>query len=234
MTAKILLIEDDFDTNQLLTRYLQKSSFEVHRSYDGEESSLYLDSVSYDLVIVDIMLPNISGFDLIKKIRLNKYTPVIIISAKNTSQDKVRGLGLGADDYITKPFNMNEFLARVKAQLRRFQKYNQQTDSITENLYHAGIHLDLNAYELHIHGEIKQLREKEFQILKLLMSHPNRVFTKEYLYETIWGEPYLKSDENKIMVHIRMLREKVETDPSSPQLIQTIWGIGYKLGEGDK
>ncbi|WP_440897085.1 response regulator transcription factor [Amphibacillus sp. Q70] len=232
MPTKILVVEDDRETNQLLCKYLRKEMFQVFPAYTGEEAFQKLSTDSIELVLLDLMLPGIDGFEILRKIRSTKNIPVIIISAKDENEDKIIGLSLGSDDYITKPFNMSEVIARVKAQLRRFTQYNLYGNNHTENsLKHGNIVLDLNAYVVETGDNVISLREKELQILKLLMSNPKKVFTKEHLFETIWGEPYLNTDENKIMVQIRRLREKIEEDPSNPQFIQTVWGIGYKLGD---
>ncbi|QQK77672.1 response regulator transcription factor [Salicibibacter cibarius] len=234
MSAKILVVEDDYETNQLLCKYLRKEMFQVFPAYTGEEAFQKLSTYSFELVVLDLMLPGIDGFEILRKIRSEKNTPVIILSAKDESQDKVVGLNLGSDDYITKPFNMSEVIARVKAQLRRFTQYNLSGNDQTDHyLTYGDMTLDLNAYVVEIGDDTTSLREKECQILKLLMSNPKKVFTKEYLFENIWGESYLNTDENKIMVHIRRLREKIEPDPSNPKYIQTVWGIGYKLGDED-
>ncbi|WP_255584855.1 response regulator transcription factor [Virgibacillus saliphilus] len=231
MSTKILVVEDDRETNQLLCKYLRKEMFHVCPAYTGEEAFQKLSTDSFGFVLLDLMLPGMDGFEILQKIRSEKNIPVIIISAKDESQDKIIGLRLGSDDYITKSFHMSEVIARVKAQLRRFTQYNSSGTSQTDHyLKHGDIVLDLNAYVVETGDNVKSLREKELQILKLLMSNPKKVFTKENLFEHIWGEPYLGADENKIMVHIRRLREKIEEDPRNRNIFKRFGGLVISWG----
>lgn len=227
--VRILVVEDDIEINQLVTRYLMKESFSVDSVFNGREALDKLLLNSYVLVILDIMLPHVDGYEVLRKIRERSNIPVLILSAKSNEYDKIIGLGLGADDYLTKPFSIGELIARVKAQIRRYMEFG---NSVAEEaiLKHLDIELDLNACSVTIKQRKVSLTVKEYEILKLFMMNPRRAFTKAQIFNSVWKENYL-SDENTLMVHIRRLREKIETDPSNPRYINTVWGIGYKLGE---
>ena len=181
------------------------------------------------MVLLDLMLPGLDGIEVLKELRRGSLIPVLIMSAKDSDLDKALGLGFGADDYIAKPFSMIELLARIKAAIRRSEVYSKNRPEPSA-LSAGKITLDLNNYTVLKDGVSLSLTSKEFEILKLLISNPGRVFTKAQLYAFVWGEEYM-GDENVINVHMRRLRTKVETDPSKPQVIKTIWGIGYKLGD---
>lgn len=230
---KILIIEDDLEINQLVTKYLEKEGFGVRSAYDGKEALAAVSRDAYQLVILDLMLPHIDGQDILRAIRKKGTTPVIILSAKDREMDKIRGLELGADDYLTKPFTIGELVARVKAQLRRSMDFNSDaaSGSNPELLKLGDLELNANTYEVTVAGRNKSLTAKEFAILKMFMSNPTRVFTKSQIFEGVWREESL-SDDNTVMVHINRLRAKIEKDPSNPVYIQTVWGFGYKLGEG--
>jgi len=226
----ILLVEDNSDISKLVKSHLEQESFKVLTAFDGEEAIAILQKNKIDLILLDLMLPKLSGMDLLKQIRLNSLIPVLIISAKGSDIDKALGLGLGADDYISKPFSMIELTARVHAAIRRATQYIPKEDSNSDPLYFKELSLDPNTFSAQMKGKSIQLTSKEFHILKLFMTNQRRVFTKDQIYHFIWEDDYF-GNENVINVHIRRLREKIEEDPSNPQYIQTIWGIGYKLGE---
>lgn len=227
----ILVVEDDKEINCLIADYLRKEGYTVDSSLDGTDAMDKLAHNSYQLVILDLMLPKLSGGEILIKIRENCTIPVIILSAKDEQTDKIFGLGLGADDYIVKPFEIGEVIARVKAQLRRYMKFNKSGVSEKgEVLNHGELQLNLDTYELKAKGRSVTLTAKEFEILKLLMLYPNKVFTKSQIFNAVWKEEYI-TDENTVMVHISRLRNKIEEDSSHPQNIKTVWGIGYKLGE---
>ncbi len=228
--VNILVVEDDNEINRLIADSLKKEGYFVRSCYDGDEALSTLKQEQYQLVILDIMLPKVDGYEVLRKVREKGNTPVIILSAKNQETDKIIGLGLGADDYLTKPFGVGELMARVKAQLRRYIHYSSENKKGLEIVRHLDIELDPGTYEVKIGGTYIALTAKEFEILKLFLSHPKKVFTKNQIFRTIWGGDFLK-DENTVMVHIRRLREKIEKDPSDPKYIQTVWGIGYKLAE---
>lgn len=226
----ILVVEDDLEINQLITKYLQKEGFSTHSVLNGKDAIQFVSNNDYHLVVLDLMLPKIDGHEVLREIRKRSTIPVIILSAKDRETDKILGLELGADDYITKPFTIGELIARVKAQLRRSTKWssNNSTDD-TKIIMHGEIELNTGTYEVTVAGQLKSLTSKEFAILKLFMENPTRVFTKTQIFENVWQEES-QSDDNTVMVHINRLRAKIEADPAYPLYIQTVWGFGYKLG----
>jgi DNA-binding response OmpR family regulator len=226
---KLLFVEDDKEINQLVTKYLLKNGFRVDSIYNGIDAIAMLQSNDYQMAIIDLLLPFADGYEVLRKIREKGNMPVLILSAKSTEADKIIGLGLGADDYLTKPFSIEELIARVKAQLRRYINFGN-LNSEGSIIQHMGLEIDSNAHTVKVNGKTVALTLKEYEILILLMKHPRIVFTKAQIFNLVWNEDYM-SDDNTLMVHIRRLREKIETDPSNPKYIQTIWGIGYKLGE---
>lgn len=227
----ILVIEDDKEINYLIANYLIKEGYIVDCSFDGIEAINKFENNTYQLVILDLMLPKFNGGEVLLKIRENSTIPVIILSAKDEQIDKIFGLELGADDYIVKPFEIGEVIARVKAQLRRYLQFNRSNKvERTEMLKHGELQLNLDTYELKVKERYITLTAKEFEILKLLMLYPNKVFTKSQLFNAVWKEEYI-TDENTVMVHISRLRNKIEECSSNPKYIKTVWGIGYKLGE---
>lgn len=226
----ILVVEDDNEINYLIAKYLRKEGYIVDCSFDGIEAIYKFENMTYQLVILDLMLPKLNGAEVLLKIRGKGTIPVIILSAKDEQTDKIFGLELGADDYITKPFDIGEVIARVKAQLRRYLHFDNSKIEENQILEHGKLQLNLNNYELKA-GEIKiPLTSKEFEIIKLFMSYPNKVFTKSQLFNAVWKEEYI-TDENTVMVHISRLRSKIEENSSNPKYIKTVWGIGYKLGD---
>lgn len=226
---KILLVEDDKEISEMLIDFLQMEGFEVQSSFDGEQAVKTFFCGSYDLVILDLMLPKISGLEVMKRIRKESVVPIIILSAKDTESDKIFGLGLGADDYITKPFSLTEVLARVKANLRRTTQYSSGGEVTSACLGLGDLEMNLESHTVHKNGLAVDLTAKEYEILRLLLSNPKKVYTKAQLYSFIWQDDYL-GDENAVNVHISRLRTKIEDDPRKPQYILTVWGIGYKLG----
>ncbi|GIN74589.1 putative transcriptional regulatory protein YcbL [Bacillus sp. J14TS2] len=227
----ILLVEDDLEISKLVSSHLEEEHFTVLTAFDGEEALALLGKNKIDLILLDLMLPKLSGIDFLKQIRTTSLMPVLIISAKGSDIDKALGLGFGADDYISKPFSMIELTARVHAAIRRATQYiPTETQPKTTLLQYKELSLDLNTFSAQIKDKSVQLTSKEFHTLKLFMKNQSRVFTKEQIYHFIWEADYY-GNENVINVHIRRLREKIEDDPSNPNYIQTIWGIGYKLGE---
>lgn len=241
-TVRICIIEDDREINKLLAAYLSKEGYITDSAYDGTEALSLLTHNEYHLVILDLMLPGIDGYELLRRIRERGHAPVMILSAKSEETDKIIGLGLGADDYMTKPFSIGELTARAKALLRRYLYFTEQQYQAgreasikAENPYMTYRHLKLNllTYELQVGDRTVSLTAKEFDILKLFMSHPSRVYTKAQIFNQVWGEHFI-ADDNTVMVHIRRLRTKIEKDPSNPTCLVTVWGIGYKLGEGEE
>jgi DNA-binding response OmpR family regulator len=232
--ARVLVVEDDPDVNRLIVKTLEKENMTVLPAFDGLEAEAALRTNEFDLVILDLMIPRMDGWELLTRIRSTSRIPVIILSAKDEETDKIVGLGLGADDYMTKPFGINELKARVKAHLRRqayYAEMQQAAREPSEPLIRLGqVELDDRLYQCRVNGVAHDLTAKEFEILKLFMTNPNRIFTKSQIYERVWGDEYV-ADENTVMVHIRRIRKKIEPNPSEPQFIQTVWGIGYKWGE---
>ena len=230
--TRILVVEDDHDINRLVSECLSKEGYAVDEAYDGMAALKMFFSKDYHLTILDLMIPKPDGFEVLRRIREKGTVPVLILSAKAEDTDKIIGLGLGADDYMVKPFSIYELAARVKAHLRRYLQFGSSAAGENLNIIkHMDVEMDLNAYGVKVCGQAAILTAKEFEILKLFMTNPKKVLTKGYIFETIWHDDFI-SDDNTIMVHIRRLREKIEKDPSNPRIILTIRNIGYKLGEG--
>lgn len=226
---KLLLVEDDVEISDMLRKYLEMENFEVICAEDGESACAKFDEEQYSLVLLDLMIPKLNGMEVMQYIRKNSTVPIIIVSAKDTDSDKSLGLGLGADDYITKPFSVTEVLARIKANIRRSTQYTNY--SIQEEILAArDIVMNLGDYSVIKNNERIELTAKEFEILKLFLKNPKKVYTKEQIYSLIWNDAYL-GDENAVNVHISRLRNKIEDNPRKPKYIITVWGIGYKLGE---
>lgn len=231
MNNKILIIEDDKAISEMVRNYLTKDGFLVEAAFDGEEGVTKFLKGDFDMIILDIMMPKLDGMEVLKIIREKSLVPVLIMSAKDTDVDKALGLGFGADDYIAKPFSMIELSARIKASIRRATKYSNTIEKEETKIIKLGnLTIDLDNFLVSKNNDDIQLTSKEFDILKLFIQNPSRVFTKSQIYSFIWGEEYY-GDENVINVHMRRIREKIEDDPSNPQYIKTLWGIGYKLGD---
>ena len=226
--SKILIIEDEEAIAELEKDYLELSDFEVDIETDGAQGLERALSGNYDLYILDIMLPGISGFDICRQIRENKDVPVLMVSARKDDIDKIRGLGLGADDYITKPFSPSELVARVKAHLARYERLvgtGLEKNSVLEI---RGLKIDKTARRVWVNGKETQFTTKEFDLLAFLAQHPDRVFTKEELFREIWNMESF-GDIATVTVHIKKIREKIEFDSSRPQYIETVWGVGYRF-----
>jgi len=229
MYNKILIIEDDRAISEMVKNYLTKDGFIVTAAFNGEEGIVKYLNDDFDLVILDLMMPKLDGIETMKIIREKSSVPILIMSAKDSDVDKAIGLGLGADDYISKPFSMIEISARIKAVIRRATKYSNNDKKEEEVLIKIGnITIDVDNFVVIKNDQNIQLTSKEFEMLKLFIQNPNRVFTKAQIYSSVWKEEYY-GDDNVINVHMRRLREKIEDDPSKPQFIKTLWGIGYKL-----
>lgn len=228
---KILVVEDELEISDLISDYLEINNYTIIKAFDGNDALTIFENEHPDLIILDLMLPGMDGFEVCKKIRKESSIPIIILSARKEDVDKILGLGLGADDYVTKPFSPGELTARVKAQLRR---YNMSADKVQDNqiLDFGDLKIDLKGYSIILGNEPILLPAKEFELLSFLATHPGQVFTKEQLFSSIWGfDEY--GDINTVTVHIRRLREKIESNPSEPKYIVTVWGVGYKF-DGDK
>ncbi len=227
---KILLVEDDVEISAMLKNFLSTEDFEVVTAYDGESACRKFFTDTFSLVLLDLMIPKMSGIEVMGKIRERHTVPIIIISAKDSDSDKTLGLGLGADDYITKPFSVTEVLARIKANIRRSTKYAAGEVSPQTLLERDGLRMNLDDYSVTKNGNKIELTSKEFDILKLLLQNPKKVYTKEQLYSLVWKDTYY-GDENAVNVHISRLRNKIEDNPRKPRYVITVWGIGYKLGD---
>ncbi len=225
----ILVVEDDQDINQLLCTILKKQGYEAVAAFSGSEGLLLINAKRLDLVLLDLMLPGLTGQKLLDEIRKTSRIPVIIISARDSQSDKIELLKAGADDYVTKPFDTEEVIARIEAQLRRYLDYGN-TDRQSGNLLtHKEVVLDLENHEVKVKGSPISLTAREYAMLELLMRYPNKVFTKQNLFESIWGEAYYGED-NTINVHMSNLRNKLS---KTEEYIQTLWGIGYRMSEAD-
>ena len=226
--SKILIIEDEVSIAELEKDYLELSGFEVEIKNDGKEGFEAALEKEYDLLILDLMLPEVDGFEICKKVRDVKNTPILMVSAKKDDIDKIRGLGLGADDYITKPFSPSELVARVKAHLARYERLIGSAVQENEIIEIRGIKIDKTARRVYVNGEEKAFTTKEFDLLTFLAQNPNHVYTKEELFREIWDMESI-GDIATVTVHIKKIREKIEFDTAKPQYIETIWGVGYRF-----
>ena len=223
--SKILIVEDEEAIADLEKDYLELSGFEVETENDGVVGLKRALSEDFDMYILDLMLPGIDGFEICKQIREEKNTPILMVSAKKDDIDKIRGLGLGADDYITKPFSPSELVARVKAHLARYERLIGSNTVENDVIEIRGIRIDKTARRVWVNGEEKQFTTKEFDLLTFLAEHPNHVFTKEELFREIWDMESIAT----VTVHIKKIREKIEMNTNKPQYIETIWGVGYRF-----
>ena len=226
--SKILIVEDEEAIADLEKDYLELSGFKVEVANDGQSGISKALKGNYDLFILDLMLPGVDGFDICRQIREEKNTPIIMVSAKKDDIDKIRGLGLGADDYMTKPFSPSELVARVKAHLARYDRLTGSAAQKNKVIEIRGLKIDTTARRVWINEEEKTFTTKEFDLLTFLASHPNHVYTKEELFREIWDMESI-GDIATVTVHIKKIREKVEMDTSNPQYIETFWGVGYRF-----
>lgn len=227
MNERILIVDDDEEIAQLVSVYLRNEGFETTVFHRGQAALEEIQRQAYDLAVLDVMLPEVSGFQLCQQIRSHYNYPVIMLTAKVDNVDKITGLTIGADDYITKPFNPVEMTARVKAQLRRYFKYNAEKDG-DELIDYQGLIMNKTTHECSLYGEKINLTPTEFSILALLSENRGRVVSSQELFESIWKEKYFDSN-NTVMVHIRRVREKMHEMPRNPKFIKTVWGMGYKI-----
>lgn len=226
--SKVLIIEDEVAIADLEKDYLELRGFSVEIENDGKVGLARALSEDFDMYILDLMLPGMDGFEICKKIREGKNTPILMVSAKKDDIDKIRGLGLGADDYITKPFSPSELVARVKAHLARYERLIGSNVVENDIIEIRGLKIDKTARRVWVNGEEKQFTTKEFDLLAFLAQNPNHVFTKEELFSKIWDLESV-GDIATVTVHIKKIREKVELSTSAPQYIETIWGVGYRF-----
>lgn len=226
----VLVVDDEIEIVELVRDYLEREGFGVITAGDGQEAIAAARRQKPDLIVLDIMLPKIDGFEVCRQLRGEMVVPILLLSAKGQEVDKILGLGLGADDYITKPFSPGELVARVKAHLRRstlLSKTNEES-----SLSFGELVIDVHGYRVTCCGREVALPSREFELLRFLAQNPNQVFTREQLFEKVWGYDYI-GDDSTVTVHIRRIREKLEQDPRNPRYLKTVWGVGYKFeGEG--
>lgn len=226
--SKILIVEDELAIAELEKDYLELSGFEVQVETEGDAGLERALKEEFNLIILDLMLPGVDGFEICRKIRETKNTPVIIVSAKKDDIDKIRGLGMGADDYMTKPFSPSELVARVKAHLARYERLISSGMPDNDVIEIRGIKIDKTARRVWVNGVETNFTSKEFDLLTFLAQNPNHVYTKEELFKEIWDMESI-GDIATVTVHIKKIREKIEYDTSKPQYIETIWGVGYRF-----
>ena len=226
--SKILIIEDEIEIADLEKDYLELSGFEVDIANDGSKGLAMALTEEYDLVILDLMLPGMDGFEVCKAVREKRDIPIIMVSAKKDDIDKIRGLGLGADDYMTKPFSPSELVARVKAHMARYERLVGSQAKVNDVIEIRGIRIDKTARRVYVDDVEKAFTTKEFDLLTFLAENPNHVFTKEELFREIWDMESV-GDIATVTVHIKKIREKIEYDTAKPQYIETIWGVGYRF-----
>lgn len=227
MNSNVLLIEDNHAINNVLSEVMTREGFTVFSTYDGTSGIQTFHKEHIEIVVLDLMLPDMDGEQVLHEIRIKGDTPVLIVSAKDTDVDKAIHLGLGADDYLSKPFSMIELIARVKALLRRASQTKEETPAIRRI---GDIVFHLKNFEVTKDGQRIPLTLKEAKIIELLLTHSNTTFSKKEIYETIWKDEYYH-DDNVLNVHIRRIREKIEIDPSDPKIIRTVWGVGYRYDD---
>ncbi|MGN1145996.1 MAG: response regulator transcription factor [Acetatifactor sp.] len=224
----ILVVDDDKDIVTTLKIQLEKEGFQVLCAYNGMEALTLLEQTEVHLILLDIMMPRMDGFSAIMKIRERQNIPILVMSAKSEESDKILGLSIGADDYITKPFHYKEVVARIRSQLRRYMKLGG-IHSSSDEIRIGRLCFNFIAHTLTADGEPVKLTSIETKILELLMRHPGRIFSTEEIYANVWDEPIAYNGENTVMVHIRRIREKIEINPGEPEYLKVVWGIGYKI-----
>ena len=229
MSDKVLIVEDEHEIADLVELYLKNENYTVFKYYTAKEALECIDKNVLDLAILDIMLPDVSGLTICQKIRDKYNYPIIMLTAKDTEIDKITGLTIGADDYITKPFRPLELIARVKAQLRRYKKYNGVTAQNENVIVHSGLVINISTHECSLNEKPLSLTPTEFSILRILCENKGNVVSSEQLFHEIWGDEYFSKSNNTITVHIRHLREKMNDTVDNPKYIKTVWGIGYKI-----
>lgn len=224
----ILIIEDDINIAELERDFLQLNGYKSDISQDGEEGLKKALTGIYDVIIVDLMLPNKNGNEIIREVRKKYEIPIIVVSARTEDIDKIRGLDVGADDYLTKPFSPAELAARIKSHINRYERLKGNNNAVSEIINRGGLEINTSSHRVSVNGEEVQMTTKEYSILVLLAENPNIVFTKEQIFDRIWGgEVYV--DTATVPVHIQKIRKKIEKDPSNPEYIETLWGTGYRF-----
>lgn len=226
----ILLVDDEKEIIKLMDIYLKNEGYNLLKASDGQEALDILERHQVDLIVLDVMMPRMDGIEACMKIRENRNMPIIMLSAKGQDMDKIAGLSIGADDYVTKPFNPLELMARIKSQLRRYHQFSgpNQPQMDENEIEIDELIINISTHQVTIEGQEVQLTPREFAILKLLAINQGIVLSMEKIYQEVWNEPFMES-KNTVMVHIRRIREKIEKDTQNPKFIKTVWGIGYKM-----
>lgn len=228
MSDKILIVDDDKDIRNLISVYLENEGLQTQKAEDAIEALKLLKEKEFDLILLDVMMPNMDGIEACLKIREEQTIPIIMLSAKSEDMDKIQGLTSGADDYLSKPFNPLELIARVKSQLRRHKKYNTDTNKNKNTIEMVGLTINTDTRQVWVKNQEVRLTPKEFDILELLARNKGMVLSVEKIYEAVWKEQFYKLNNN-VMVHITKIRDKIEEDSKHPIYIKTIWGVGYKI-----
>lgn len=226
--SKILIVDDDKEIRNLIAVYLENEGMKTEKAEDAVEALQMLEKKAFDLIVLDIMMPKMDGIEACLKIREERSMPIIMLSAKSEDMDKIKGLAAGADDYLSKPFNPLELIARVKSQLRRYKKYNTETTFVKSVIEIGNLTINTDTRQIWVQQQEIRLTPKEFDILELLARNKGIVLSIAKIYEAVWKNDFYKSD-NTVMVHITKIREKIEDDPKHPIYIKTIWGVGYKI-----
>ncbi|MFJ7755074.1 response regulator transcription factor [Peribacillus muralis] len=228
MESKILIVDDDKEIRNLISVFLENEGFQTKQAEDAFEALELLDAINFDLIILDIMMPKMDGMEVCMKIRQERSMPILMLSAKSEDMDKIQGLAMGADDYLTKPFNALELIARVKSQLRRYKKYNPDANQDKHIIVIGDLTINTDTRQTMVGDKEVRLTPKEFDILELLARNKGIVLSVSKIYEAVWKEGFFKSDNN-VMVHITKIRDKIEEDSKHPIYIKTVWGVGYKI-----
>ncbi|ADO56379.1 DeoR faimly transcriptional regulator [Paenibacillus jamilae] len=228
----ILLVDDEPEIIKLMQIYLENEGYRLLMARDGLEALEQVNREQIDVMVLDVMMPNMDGIEACMKIRETEHFPIIMLSAKGQDMDKITGLSVGADDYVTKPFSPLELVARIKSQLRRVRKYTHSSSVLEHEMVLDELSINTVTHEVTLAGESVKLTPREFAIVELLARHRGQVLSMEQIYEKVWKEQYLESN-NTLMVHVRKIREKIETDPRKPKYLKTVWGIGYKMEKFD-
>lgn len=225
---RILIIDDEKEITFLMKKSFEEAGFGVNIAYNGEDGLKILEQGAFSLVILDIMMPGMNGYEVCEKIRDKNNIPIIMVSAMGQNEDKIKGLVTGSDDYIVKPFCMEELLARVNSQIRRFTYLNQGIKNTNPYIEIKGLTIEEEQHKVFLYGEEIKLTPTEYNILLLLAKNPGKVYSSEEIYRELWEEKYFEGN-NTVMAHMWRLREKIESDPKNPQIIETVWGVGYKI-----
>ncbi|WP_348625080.1 response regulator transcription factor [Paenibacillus peoriae] len=228
----ILLVDDEPEIIKLMQIYLENEGYRLLMARDGLEALEQVSRESIDVMVLDVMMPNMDGVEACMKFRETEHFPIIMLSAKGQDMDKITGLSVGADDYVTKPFSPLELVARIKSQLRRVRKYTHSSPALEHEMILDELTINSATHEITLAGESIKLTPREFAIVELLARNRGQVLSMEQIYEKVWKEQYLESN-NTLMVHVRKIREKIETDPRKPKYLKTVWGIGYKMEKFD-